>query len=433
MNLLVLGILFTLPCSGCVRNSDCPFVSPSATTGPVIPEGFGVNIDFTDPRPGELALLGRSGVRWVRMDLKWDETEKELGRYDFTAYDQLMKSLESERLRVLFILDYGNPLYQNGAPPRTEATREAFARWALAAAKHFGGRGALWEVYNEPNHSLFWPPKPSAQEYVDLALAVGRAFRVGVPDEKLVGPATSEIDFDFVESCFKAGLLEYWSAVSVHPYRRSHPETAAQDYCRLRELINKYAPVKTVSGSDRVDAAKQIPIISSEWGYSAAWSNLSEDKQGELLARSWLTNVANGIALSIWYDWHDDGANPNEAEHHFGLVSNKYYDGREPVYDPKPAYAAAKALTMFFNGYRFDSRIETSRAEDYLLGFRKGDELRFAAWTSSNRSSDVVIPIAAGDYVGIKHTGQNLGKLASDQKGLALKLTTAPIYFRLNR
>src|ERR1044072_8257256 len=335
---LLLLIALALPCSGCVRSSNCPFVSPSATSGPVIPEGFGVNIDFTDPRPGELALLAQSGVRWVRMDLKWDQTEKEPGRYDFTAYERLMKALESERLRVLFILDYGNPLYQDGAPPRNEATRQAFARWAVAAAKHFGGRGALWEVYNEPNHSLFWPPKPNVQEYVELALAVGRAFRAAVPDEKLIGPATSEIDFDFVESCFKAGLLEYWSAVSVHPYRRSDPETAAQDYCRLRELINKYAPARTGSSSDRVDAAKQISIISSEWGYSAVWPNLSEEKQGELLARASLTNVANGITLSIWYDWHDDGTDTREAEHHFGLVANTYHDGRTPVYDSKPGY-----------------------------------------------------------------------------------------------
>jgi hypothetical protein len=429
---LLLLIALALPCSGCVRSSNCPFVSPSATSGPVIPEGFGVNIDFTDPRPGELALLAQSGVRWVRMDLKWDQTEKEPGRYDFTAYERLMKALESERLRVLFILDYGNPLYQDGAPPRNEATRQAFARWAVAAAKHFGGRGALWEVYNEPNHSLFWPPKPNVQEYVELALAVGRAFRAAVPDEKLIGPATSEIDFDFVESCFKAGLLEYWSAVSVHPYRRSDPETAAQDYCRLRELINKYAPARTGSSSDRVDAAKQISIISSEWGYSAVWPNLSEEKQGELLARAWLTNVANGITLSIWYDWHDDGTDTREAEHHFGLVANTYHDGRTPVYDPKPAYTAARALTTFFSGYRFESRIETGRAEDYVLAFRKGDELRFAAWTSSNRSSEVVIPLGAGDYVGIKHTGQELGKLTSDQKGLPLRLTTAPVYLRLN-
>ena len=47
--------------------------------------------------------------------------------------------------------------------------------------------------------------------------------------ETYVGPATSTIDFKFLEACFKAGLLEYWSAVSVHPYRLQDPETAGDE------------------------------------------------------------------------------------------------------------------------------------------------------------------------------------------------------------
>ncbi len=417
---LVLLIVFTLPCSACIRKNSCAFVSPNASAGPVIPEGFGVNIDFTDPRPGEIAMLSQSGVRWVRMDLKWDTTEREAGRYDFSAYDRLMHALEKEHLRSLFILDYGNPLYENGAPPRTEATRLAFARWAVAAAQHFRGRGVLWEIYNEPNHSLFWP-KPRVTEYIALVRAVGQAFRAAVPDEKLMGPATSEIDFAFVESSLKAGLLEYWSAVSVHPYRRSDPETAAQDYCRLRELIKTYG----------VNATKELPIISSEWGYSAVWPNLSEEKQAEMLVRSWLTNLANGISLSIWYDWRDDGLNASEPEHHFGMVSNAYHDGRDPVYDPKPTYAAVKALTSFLNGYRFENRVDTGREEDYVLAFRKGEELRYATWTSSSRSHDVVIPLGKGEYFGVKYNGQDLGVLNSNAKALRLNISTAPIYLRL--
>jgi len=149
----------------------------------------------------------------------------------------------------------------------------------------------IWETYNEPNLAQFWAPQPNVNDYVALALAVGRAFREGVPAERLIGPATSGMDFDFLEKCFKAGLLEYWSAVSVHPYRRSDPETAAHDYCRLREMIRTYAPAK-----------KEIPILSSEWGYSSIWPNTDDAKQGQLLARQWLTNVANEVSLSIWYD-----------------------------------------------------------------------------------------------------------------------------------
>jgi hypothetical protein len=211
INPLVLVLILTLPCLGCIRDKSCTFVSQSTASGPDIPEGFGVNIDFTDPPPGEIKMLSEGGFRWVRMDLKWDLTETENGRYDFSPYDRLLAALQPYNIHPLFILDYGNPLYDNGAPPRNEATRKAFARWAVAAAKHFSGRGALWEVYNEPNHSMFWPPQPKVEEYIELGKAVGRAFREQVPGEKLIGPATSEIDFDFLESCFKAGLLEYWS------------------------------------------------------------------------------------------------------------------------------------------------------------------------------------------------------------------------------
>jgi len=416
INPLVLVLILTLPCSGCIRSERCTFSSQSAASVPQVPQGFGVNIDFTDPSPGEIKMLSEGGFRWVRMDLKWDLTETESGRYDFSPYDRLLAALQPYSIHTLFILDYGNPLYDNGAPPRKEATRQAFARWAVAAAKHFSGRGALWEVYNEPNHSTFWPPQPNVEEYIELAKVVGRAFREQVPDEKLLGPATSEIDFNFLESCFKAGLLEYWSGVSIHPYRRSDPETVAQDYCQLRELIKRYSK-------------RNIQIISSEWGYSSVWPGLNVDKQGELLARAWLTNVANGISLSIWYDWRDDGLNPDEPEHHFGTVSRLYHDSREPVFDAKPAYLAAKALTSFFSGCHFERRLNLASEKDYVLVFRKGDEFRFAAWTTGS-NHQVLLPLGVGQYNVTKHTGQNNGSLRSDGKGIMLTLSNAPSYFR---
>jgi len=361
------------------------------------------------------------------MDLKWDLTEKEPGRFDFSTYDRLVAALQPYNVHTLFILDYGSPLHDNGAPPRTEATRQAFARWAVAAARHFAGRGALWEVYNEPNHSTFWPPQPNPKEYVALALAVGRAFRESLPDEKLIGPATSEIDFAFLESCFKAGLLEYWSAVSIHPYRRADPETAAQDYCRLREMIKTYTA--TVQSPKSKVQSREIPIISSEWGYSSVWRGLSDEKQGELLARTWLTNVANNISLSIWYDWRDDGLDPKEPEHHFGTVFNLYHDNREPVYDAKPAYLAAKTLTTFFRGYRFEKRLENGSEDDYVLVFRRGSELRVAAWTT-NQNHNGLIPLGAGRYMSTGHTGENIGEVVSGPNGVTINLTNAPVYLQ---
>ena len=267
---------------------------------PVVPDCFGVNIHFTDPRPGEMEMLAAGGFGWVRMDFAWSATEREKGRYDFSAYDRLLAALEKHKIRALWILDYANRHYDSGLSPASDEGRKAFARWAAAAAQHFRGRGILWEMYNEPNIG-FWKPRPNVQQYVRLALEVGKALRQAAPDELYAGPATSQIDLPFLEECFKAGLLEYWCAVTVHPYRQKEPESVAPEYAKLRRLIQQYAP-----------RGKRIPILSGEWGYSSVWRNFDEVRQGKYLARQWLTNLANDVPLSIWYDWHDDGRDPKE-------------------------------------------------------------------------------------------------------------------------
>ncbi len=425
---MILPLVFLVTLfSGCTSNSDCTF-GHTAVTRSVIPEGLGINIHFTDPKPGEVKMIADAGFRWIRMDFKWDVTERERGRYDFEEYDRLMKALDEYKMSALFILDYGNPLYDKGAPPRTEETQLAFAHWAAAAAKHFSNRGVMWEIYNEPNNPMFWPPRPNVDEYVKLALAVGRAFRSEAPNEKLIGPAVSAIDFSFLESCFKAGLLDYWSAVTVHPYRQTDPETAGLEYCRLRKLIQRY---RTRSGlrpppglSDR-----EIPIISGEWGYSSAWRGLTEEKQAACLAREMLTNMANGIPISIWYDWRDDGPDPSEPEHHFGLVSNAYQAGRDQIYQPKPAYRAARTFSDYFNDFVFEKRLAVGRDDDYVLVFSKSDERRLAAWTTSASAHYIDIPIDKGDFKVTRHTGESAGSVTASPAGISIEVSTQPVYF----
>lgn len=384
---------------------------------PVLPDGLGFNIHFTDPRPGEMAMLAASGVRWIRMDFSWGGTEREKGKYDFSAYDRLLEALKPHGIRALFILDYGNRHYDGGEAPRSEEARRAMARWAAEAARRFRGRGILWEMWNEPNLAQFWKPNPNVDDYVRLALAVGRAIREAAPGETYIGPATSGIDLSFLEACFRGGLLELWSAVSVHPYRQRPPETAAEDYRRLRRLIARYAP-----------AGKNIPILSGEWGYSAVWKGMSEDRQGLMLPRQWLTNVSHEVPLSIWYDWHDDGGDPKDPEHHFGTVAFPYHAGRDPVYDPKPAYRAARTLTSWLGGFRFSKRLAVGSPEDQVLLFSRGDEIRLAAWTTSPETRTVTIPSSPGRFRATSHLGDPLPSLTAGPEGLSVTLTPAPQY-----
>jgi hypothetical protein len=406
---------------------------PPSTSKPVspttLPFGLGVNIHFTKPRPGEMEMLTAGGFTFVRMDFDWMRTEKSRGKYDWSDYEMLLKALEPHGIRALFILDYVNPLYDDSQSPHGEEARQAFARWAAAAAKHFQGRGVLWEMYNEPNITPFWRPAPNTEDYIKLALEVGKAIRAAAPDEAYIGPACSTMDFPFLEACFRAGLLEYFSAVSVHPYRQQPPETVQADYRKLRQLIAQHAP-----------QGKQVPIYSGEWGYSSAWSAFDDAKQGSMLARQWLTNIACDVPLSIWYDWHDDGPDPKEPEHHFGTVRTDYHEGRAAVYDTKPAYLAAETLTNQLRGYRFNKRLALEHPDDHVLIFEKAVDafemvdhekyrnLVLAVWTSSDTSHEVTLPASPGRFRVTSHTGEARPELTADAAGLRITLTQSPQY-----
>lgn len=384
---------------------------------PALPEAVGLNIHITDPLPGEMSMLAKSGVRWVRMDFRWNEIETTKGHYNFAAYDRLLAAIERYKIRPLFILCYSNPLYDEGLSPYSDQGRQAFVNWVMAAVKHFQGHGIVWEMYNEPNWH-FWKPRPNVDNYIKLALAVGEAMRETAPQEIYVGPATAVIDPPYVEACLKAGLLNYWSAVSVHPYRQADPETAAADYRALRLMIAKYGP-----------RGKPIPVIAGEWGYSSVWPGMDEEKQGQMLAREWLTDLASGVPLSIWYDWRDDGTDARNPEHHFGIIRNPYQNGLTPVYQPKPAYRAARTLTALFRGEHFNKRLAVGGDHAYVLLFSNGPEIKLAAWTTAAGRHTAVIPASPGWFDRYQFTGEKRWPIRATRNGLAVSLTGAPQYF----
>ena len=326
-----------------------------------VPDCLGVNIHFVGAETKQAGLIADAGFRVARMDFAWDSIEKTKGEYNFKPYDDLVKTLAAEGIRPYFILDYGNSLYEK-VSPSTDEGRAAFARFAAAGAEHFKGKGVIWELWNEPNGG-FWQPKPNVEDYVKLAKAVYPAIKAADPECILLAPATAGLDYNFLEQAFKLGLLEYIDVVSVHPYGCTKPEDAGPGYARIRQLITQYA----VKGRDYY-------LVSGEWGFSTFSKGVSEQTQADYIVRQALSNMMNGCRINIWYDWKDDGSNPDENEHRFGTVRQNL--------EPKPAYLAMKTMTKELNGYSYAIRMRSyGREDDYLLLFKKDNTYRLVAWT----------------------------------------------------
>jgi len=329
---------------------------------------YGTNIHYTHGMAGESEELSEA-YRIARMDFQWGGIERTKGQYDFSAYDNLYNELSraSHPVACYWILDYGNPLYDGGHPPITSDAIQAFVNFAVAGITHFKGRGIIWEMWNEPNGG-FWYPVANATAYSILANAVGKAIRgnSGISSETYVGPATSGIDFKYIETTFQHGLLDYFDAVSVHPYRGGGPESVISEYNQLKTLIQKYAP------------GKDIPIISGEWGWSTClppctpgWpAVISESVQANYIVRQWFINTLSQVPVSIYYDYVNDGSDPTQREDNFGTLRYGYHNTTLP-FTHKPAFDAAAKFQTYLNGLTFNSRINSMPVDDgsYVLAF----------------------------------------------------------------
>jgi len=332
----------------------------------VVPEGLGVNIHFVAPSPAEerdLDMIAYAGFKLVRMDLFWHLVERERGSYDLSGYRALTEALRRRGLRPLYILDYGNPHYDDGLPPRSGEGRSAFARFARKAAEEFGPY-ALWEIWNEPNIAAFWKPQPNVADYVELAKAAAAAVKAACPSCVVLAPATSGVDVDFISRAASlVGLLDWIDAVSVHPYRDSSPETALGDYERLRAAVRGKV------------------VVASEWGYPTAgrYGNVVDVwRQAQHAARIYLVNLMAGLPVTIIYDWKDDGLSLEDSEHNFGLVSH-HVRGPE-WFLVKPAWYALYNLNKRLAGFTPAGRLELGPGV-YALRLEGPGPPKIALWT----------------------------------------------------
>lgn len=243
----------------------------------------------------------------------------------------------------------------------------AFALFASAAVKRFENCDVIWEIWNEPNGD-FWKPSPNVTDYTTLAIKAAKQMREIQGNCTIIAPATSGVDTGFIDAATRMGLRDYLSAVSIHPYRDSAPETAISEYEDLRRIIGN------------------ITLVSSEWGYTTSGSygnRVDLVTQAKYTVRIYLTNLMNGIPISIIYDWKDDGLSLQDSEQNFGLIAD-HDESKQPLgyecFYIKPSYFALYNFVKELYGY------SPSNAPDlgdgiYALSFLRGDSRKLVLWT----------------------------------------------------
>jgi len=339
---------------------------PTLAAASIFGDGFGVNIKTERITPAELAEIKAMGIKRVRVGISWYIVEQQRGVYRFntsnfrrndaddyatrttSTYDQIMGDIIRAGLIVDATLHEGNagllglvniapagqPAQWRHRAPQTDGEIDMFANFAAATVKHYNtlypGR-IIWHIWNEPDTDSGYPPKTNAGTVGKLLLKSCEAIKRVNPRAKVMGPALGAygdgyLRFDFLQGLFaQVNPLTCLDGVTVHPYRSAVPEAAAVDLARVAAVLKPYQPT-----------GKTVPVAIDEWGYAIninpfyvptqAWRDRSQNEQAALMLRMYLTSLVANVPLTIIYDWRDNGTNPTDWEHHFGV---KAYNGAD--------------------------------------------------------------------------------------------------------
>lgn len=206
-------------------------------------------------------------------------------KFDFSESDRYVERMEKNGLSVMPILSgFGWPHWRPDPPVAPYAQREveermfggrkdrmawptieAWKRYVGGVVGHYKGRIKYWEVYNEPNLSMY------AEEYYPYLKAAYEAAKEADPDCKIIGLcATSDFQGrpdSYSRQVFKLGGTNYFDLCSVHMYLRSPEQSLGIGSDKALEGWREMLKSEYNKTSDIWHTEKSY--ISSEVGYSA--------------------------------------------------------------------------------------------------------------------------------------------------------------------
>ncbi|MBQ0106119.1 MAG: hypothetical protein KBT47_08825 [Armatimonadetes bacterium] len=271
------------------------------------------------------------GVEWVRIGNRWNFVEAKEGEFDWTEPDRIVDYYTQNGYKIMFVLGLEDmPQCYKDRKNDKDFIIERIGRFAKESAKHYKGKGFLWEISNEPEVFPMEGFMNDPVSYTKIARLCAKNIKNYDKSGKIAACSVAWFDPGFLTACFENGLLKDGTVdcISYHGYHRKDylPESSlTEDIKWMRDACKKYSPKKYVSV---VDSERGFGILdgdSYQPRHKDNWRNFvtCQSAQAAYLARHYLEEIYNQIELSVWYkDFH--------GETSYSL----YKDGREQGLSP---------------------------------------------------------------------------------------------------
>lgn len=262
---------------------------------PLVGPKLGAASNFAQGKqPRMIRLAPEFGVTLFRDGMSWTRAERSLGVVQFTDQRNTFPDILADSGgEVSLVLNWGNPLYDDGDTPYSDEAVAAFGRFAADIAQRFDNMESL-EVGNEFNGNNFvrgpirgMPPRERAQAYVALLQSASVQARAVRPDLRILGGAAHSIPAGYLWEVLDAGGADYMDALAIHPYT-----TPAEQFVRQLEVLRQHP------------RARNLPVEITEFG-----NPNPARAAGHLLRNYCQFALAGGVTQVIWYPLNprDDG------------------------------------------------------------------------------------------------------------------------------
>jgi hypothetical protein len=295
----------------------------------------------------ELQAMKAMGVNSVRLEANWYGMQPNgPSDNDWASLDQLIASVQAAGLTADLVID-GTPPWAavsgaQGSDFAQPASPAQFATFARSVAARYGLKGVnYFEIWNEPNISQFWQPKPDPAAYTADLVAAYAAIKAVDPSAVVLSgglsPATdTSTSYDprtFLSDMYADGAKGSFDGVGDHPY--TYPlspddNNAGSAWSQMSQTSPSLRSIMTENG----DSAKKIWI--TEYGAPTSGSS----SVGEAAQSTDLVQAISQVKQLSWigsfyiYTWSDLStlaANDNG----FGVLTESNTQ--------KPAYSAVAA------------------------------------------------------------------------------------------
>jgi len=305
----------------------------------------------------ELEAAAFVGCKVMRTGSEWGRIQPEPGQWKWESMDRLVDKAASLGMEIQVLLAYtpkwtapaaaqasADWLDWNRAMPDTAAWREFVSTYA----RRYQGRIHLWETWNEPDLEGFW--RGTTEDYITL-LTISR-------DElRKADPANVVMSGGF-------------ATLQSHPSRKKNPDLQQRAMTALgatldAHAIHEHGPFdrfqQVVDGPyAQMRAALPQPVPPMFFNETADHSMYGTEKeQAATLVKKAAFAQARGAIGYLWYDLRNDGVDPGDPEHNFGLLTKSL--------EPKPAYAAFNTMARYVVPRAFLQQLDAGPNRWFLL------------------------------------------------------------------